>query len=83
MIKLTKSQMESLFNGGQTYEAIAENFSTQTEMTVTPKMVREMFIANGFNLRNRKRKSPTSWFEVIDDSVGQAEYAPSYTEEVV
>jgi hypothetical protein len=77
MIKFTKQQLTDLFEGGKSYEDLATEFSTSgTE--VTPKMVQEMFKANGFNLRNRKRKTAESWFTIIDDTAPVVSDAPTY-----
>ena len=84
MIKLTKQQLTDLFEGGKSYEDLAADFSTQNGIEVTPKMVQEMFKANGFNLRNRKRKSAESWFTIIDDSTPAVKTAEEVlTEELV
>jgi hypothetical protein len=70
MIQITKVQLNDLFNGGQTYEQIAQDFSITTETEITDKMVMNMFRAAGFNLRNRSRKVvPTQWFQIIDQDV--------------
>lgn len=67
MLKITKQQLNELFEGTKTWEEMAEQFTIEANLEVTPKMVQELFKANGFNLRSRKRK--TEWFTVIDDVV--------------
>jgi len=66
MLKITKQQLQNLFEGTKTWEEMATEFSTEANLEVTPKMVQDLFKANGFNLRSRKRK--TEWFVVIDDT---------------
>lgn len=78
MIKLTKQQLTDLFEGGKSYDDLAVEFSTQTGIEISAKMVQDMFKANGFNLRNRKRKSAESWFTVIDDTAPVVSDAPTY-----
>jgi len=77
MIKFTKQQLTDLFEGGKSYEDLATEFST-SGIEVTPKMVQEMFKANGFNLRNRKRKTAESWFTIIDDTAPVVSDVPAY-----
>lgn len=81
MLKITKQQLTDLFEGSKTWEEMAEQFSTEANLEVTPKMVQELFKANGFNLRSRKRK--TEWFVVIDDTTNSAEVAIVDDEPVV
>lgn len=76
MIKLTKQQLTDLFEGGKSYEDLAAEFSTQTGIEISVKMIQDMFKTNGFNLRNRKRKSAESWFTIVDDTTTSA--APTY-----
>jgi len=71
-MKVTKTQLTSIFNGGKTWEEIAADFSIEAGVEVSVKMVHELFKANGFNLRSRARKSSTSWITVIDDTVSEA-----------
>jgi len=66
MVKVTKSQLQEMFDGNQTWEQMAENFTAEANVEITAKMVQEMFKANGFNLRTRKQPKP-QWFTVIDD----------------
>lgn len=65
MLKITKQQLQDLFDGSKTWEEMAQEFSTEANLEVTPKMVQDLFKVNGFNLRSRKRK--TEWFTIIDD----------------
>ena len=67
MIKLTKLQLDELFNGTKSWEDMAKDFTTEAGVTITSKMVQEMFKANGYNLRSRKRKTGDSWFTIVDD----------------
>lgn len=66
MLKITKQQLQDLFEGSKTWEEMAQEFTVEAGLEVTPKMVQDLFKANGFNLRSRKRK--TEWFTIIDDS---------------
>ena len=70
MIKLTKTELQNLFDGNQTWEQMSERFTTEAGIEITPKMVQEMFKANGFNLRTRKQPK-TAWFTVVDDTTPQ------------
>lgn len=66
MIKLTKTQLQELFDSSKTWEEIATSWNENSNVEITPKMVQECFKANGFNLRSRARtKAP--WFTMIDD----------------
>ncbi len=66
MIKLTKTQLTELFNSSKTWEEIAQEWSIESGLEVTPRMVQECFKANGFNLRSRTR-SKAPWYVMIDD----------------
>lgn len=68
MVKMTKQQLTDLFNGSKTWEEMSVEFTAQAGVEVTPKMVQELFKANGFNLRSRTRKSKDSWYTILDDS---------------
>lgn len=81
MLKITKQQLTDLFEGSKTWEEMAEQFSAEANLEVTPKMVQELFKANGFNLRSRKRK--TEWFVVIDDTTDSTEVVTGNDESVV
>lgn len=81
MLKITKQQLTDLFEGSKTWEEMAEQFSAEANLEVTPKMVQELFKANGFNLRSRKRK--TEWFVVIDDTTNSTEVVTGNDESVV
>lgn len=68
MVKFTKQQLTDLFNGSQSWEEMAVDFTAQAGVEISPKMVQDLFKANGFNLRSRTRKPKNSWFTVIDDT---------------
>lgn len=68
-MQITKQKLTDLFEGTQTYEEMAEQFTADAGIEVSPKMVRDLFRANGFNLRSRKRKTADAWFTIIDDTV--------------
>ena len=65
---MTKTKLTELFNGSKTWEQMSEDFSLEAGITITPKMVQQLFKENGFNLRSRSRKSNTNWFTIIDDT---------------
>lgn len=83
MIKLTKVQLDELFNGTKSWEDMAKDFTAEAGVTITSKMVQEMFKANGYNLRSRKRKTGDSWFTIVDDSVSTTPATQSYKAEEV
>ena len=68
MVQITKTNLTELFNGSKTWAVMAEEFSAQAGVNVTEKMVIEMFKANGFEPKKRKRKNTTGWILVIDDT---------------
>ena len=67
MLKITKQQLQDLFEGTKTWEEMATEFSAEANLKVTSKMVQDLFKQNGFNLKSRSRKK--EWFTVIDDTV--------------
>lgn len=73
MVRVTKTKLQELFDGNQTWEQMAADFTTEAGVEITTKMVQEMFRANGFNLRTRKQPK-AAWFVVIDDNP-QSTYA--------
>jgi len=74
MVNVTKQQLTSLFEGTQTWEQMATSFSAEAGIKITPKMIQDMFKANGFNLKSRSRKSgKANWFTIIDDTSGAEE----------
>lgn len=66
MLKITKQQLQDLFEGTKTWEEMATEFSAEANLKVTSKMVQDLFKQNGFNLKSRSRKK--EWFTVIDDT---------------
>lgn len=88
MITVTKQQLNDLFNDtSKSWEDLATQWSNETSLKVTPKMVIEMFKANGFNPKNRKR-TKAAWFQVIEDTVSDnvpevdtTDFQPEPTEE--
>ncbi len=66
-IQITKQNLVELFESSKSYQEIAETLSTET-VIINEKMVKEMFKAQGFNLRNRKRKSDETWFEIVEET---------------
>jgi len=69
MLTVTKQQLNNLFqDSSKSWEDMAAQWSTETNLKITPKMVIEMFKANGFNPKSRKR-AKAAWFQVIEDSV--------------
>lgn len=87
MINITKTELKNIFDGDQTWEEIAKEFATKAELPFETesdqkkmvKLVQEMFKANGYNLRSRKRKTGASWYTIIDDTNTVSE--PETTEE--
>lgn len=68
MIKITKSELEQIFKDpSQTWEMLSVKWTAESDLKITPAMVQAMFKSNGFNPKNRARKSKNSWFTVIDD----------------
>lgn len=81
MIKFTKQQLQDLFDSGKSWETMASEFSQQTNMKISPIMVKELFKANGFNPKNRKR-TKAAWCVVIEDvDFSQTETVSETTEE--
>lgn len=73
-MKVTKTQLTAIFEGGKSWEEVAADFTTQSGVEVSVKMVHELFKANGFNLRKRVRKNPMSWITVIDDTTPVSDF---------
>ena len=80
-MKVTKSQLTAIFEGGKTWEEIAADFTTEAGVEVSVKMVHELFKANGFNLRKRVRKNPMNWITVIDDTEPTSDFPVENFEE--
>ena len=69
MINFTQQDLTDLFNGGKSYDDIANDFSNQSGQQITGKMVQDLFKDNGFNLRNRPRKQPVQpWYQINTDT---------------
>ena len=70
MVNVTKQQLTNLFEQTSlTWEQMAIKFTAESEIKVTPKMVMDLFRANGFNPRSRARVSrKANWYTLIDDT---------------
>lgn len=72
MFKITKSQLDKLFNTPSDilpYETIASQWTEEFGITVNAKDVQEVFRANGYNLRTRAQKAGfVNLLIVVDDT---------------
>lgn len=63
MINFKKEDVEKLHQSNSTTSEIAQALSIQNNMTITEKMVKDLFTAAGLG---RRPKIKTSWFRIIE-----------------
>lgn len=71
-MNLTRTEVTNWYNSNLSYEEIIEQIvhKNQGQIEVTAKMVKELFVAQGFPTKKRpiNKKVVNTWFTIIDDT---------------